>query len=204
VPHRPSLDGKVVAVSGDLKELTRDRVTREHAQELVTVYAGSFAIEISPELSLCVVGIASGERAVEAQAKGVPILPGVWFDELLEVGAVVALYDHGVESVYEARLENERVLSLRAEQKAQVPVPQTLVGLTIVATGSLQRFTREGVAEAIVAHGGKSSSSVSAKTDYVVVGEKAGSKAKKAEQLGIPMLDEEAFESLLQSGPGAI
>ena len=75
--------------------------------------------------------------------------------------------------------------------------PQTLVGLTIVVTGSLEGFTRDGVAEVIALHGGKASSSVSKKTDYVVVGESAGSKADKAAELGIPILDEAGFKRLL-------
>jgi len=76
-------------------------------------------------------------------------------------------------------------------------VPQTLAGLTIVATGSLEGFTRDGITEAIISHGGKAASSVSKNTDYVVVGANAGSKAAKAEQLGIPMLDEAGFIALL-------
>lgn len=75
--------------------------------------------------------------------------------------------------------------------------PQTLAGLTIVVTGSLQDFTRESVAEAIALHGGKASSSVSKKTDYVVVGESAGSKAEKAAKLGVAILDEAGFKRLL-------
>ncbi|CAM3547565.1 NAD-dependent DNA ligase LigA [Nocardioides zeicaulis] len=80
-------------------------------------------------------------------------------------------------------------------------VPRTLEGLTVVATGSLQGFTRDSVKEAIIARGGKASGSVSKKTDYVVVGENAGSKAEKAEQLGVPVLDEEQFVRLLEAGP---
>lgn len=76
-------------------------------------------------------------------------------------------------------------------------VPQTLAGLTIVATGSLENFTRDGITEAIVSHGGKAASSVSKNTDYVVVGANAGSKAAKAEQLGVPTLDEASFIALL-------
>lgn len=75
--------------------------------------------------------------------------------------------------------------------------PQTLAGLTIVVTGSLEEFTRDGVAEVIALHGGKASSSVSKKTDYVVVGESAGSKADKAAELGITILDEAGFKKLL-------
>ena len=69
-------------------------------------------------------------------------------------------------------------------------IPRTLEGLTIVATGSLEGFTRDGIKEAIIARGGKASGSVSKKTDYVVVGDNPGSKAAKAEELGLTILDE--------------
>jgi DNA ligase (NAD+) len=72
-----------------------------------------------------------------------------------------------------------------------------LSGKTIVLTGTLQAMTREAAAEAVVRLGGKVSSSVSKKTHYVVAGAEAGSKLKKAEQLGIPVLDEAAFLKLL-------
>jgi DNA ligase (NAD+) len=81
--------------------------------------------------------------------------------------------------------------------------PRTLEGLTVVVTGSLERFTRDSVKEAIVSHGGKAAGSVSKKTDYVVVGDSPGSKAAKAEELGVPILDEEGFEALLEHGPAA-
>ena len=80
-------------------------------------------------------------------------------------------------------------------------LPRTLEGLTIVATGSLQHYTRDSVKEAIIGRGGKASGSVSKKTDYVVVGENAGSKADKAEQLGVRILDEDQFTILLEKGP---
>ncbi len=81
--------------------------------------------------------------------------------------------------------------------------PRTLEGLTVVVTGSLDGYSRDSVKEAIIARGGKASGSVSKKTDFVVVGENAGSKAEKAEQLGVPMLDEAGFEVLLSEGPEA-
>lgn len=80
-------------------------------------------------------------------------------------------------------------------------IPRTLEGLTIVVTGSLERFTRDSVKEAIIARGGKASGSVSKKTDYVVVGENAGTKADRAEELKRPILTEEQFEQLLAEGP---
>ena len=79
--------------------------------------------------------------------------------------------------------------------------PQTLAGLTLVVTGSLVNFTRDGASEAITERGGKAASSVSKKTDYVVVGEAPGSKAAKAEELGVRIIDEAAFISLLENGP---
>lgn len=79
-----------------------------------------------------------------------------------------------------------------------------LAGLTVVVTGSLVDFTRDGAKEAIIAAGGKSAGSVSKKTDYVVLGENAGSKAAKAEALEIPTLDEDGFKLLLEGGPEAL
>ena len=58
--------------------------------------------------------------------------------------------------------------------------------------------------EAIISRGGKAAGSVSKKTDYVVVGDNAGSKADKAEQLGVPVLDEDRFTLLLEKGPDAL
>jgi len=77
---------------------------------------------------------------------------------------------------------------------------QTLEGLTIVVTGSLNDFTRDGASEAIVARGGKAASSVSSKTDYVVAGDSAGSKLDKATELGITIIDEAGFKKLLEKG----
>ena len=83
------------------------------------------------------------------------------------------------------------------ELAAAADIPQTLAGLTFVVTGSLESFTRDGINEVIVAHGGKSSSSVSKKTDYVLVGSEPGSKAKKGEELGVAIIDEAKFKDLL-------
>ena len=84
---------------------------------------------------------------------------------------------------------------------ATSPSPRTLEGLTVVVTGSLVDFSRDSAKEAIVSRGGKAAGSVSKKTDYVVVGDNAGSKAEKAEQLGVPVLDEDGFKVLLEQRP---
>lgn len=83
-------------------------------------------------------------------------------------------------------------------------LPQVLEGLTVVVTGSLEGFSRESAKEAIEGRGGKAAGSVSKKTDFVVVGANAGSKAAKAEELGLPILDEDGFNALLAGGATAI
>ena len=76
-------------------------------------------------------------------------------------------------------------------------LPQTLAGLTFVVTGGLESFSRDGISETIAAHGGKAASSVSKKTDYVLVGSDPGSKLAKAQELGVPVIDEARFKELL-------
>ena len=83
-------------------------------------------------------------------------------------------------------------------------VERTLEGLTVVVTGTLERFTRDGAKEAIVSRGGRAAGSVSKRTSFVVVGENAGSKETRARELGLPILDEEGFERLLAGGPDAV
>ena len=77
---------------------------------------------------------------------------------------------------------------------------QSLKGLTIVVTGSLVDFSRDSATEAITSRGGKASSSISAKTDYLVAGDAAGSKLTKASELGVTILDEAGFKVLLEKG----
>ncbi|WP_242496356.1 NAD-dependent DNA ligase LigA [Xylanimonas protaetiae] len=92
-----------------------------------------------------------------------------------------------------------------AAQAAAGTAPEgPLAGLTVVVTGSLEGFSRDGAKEAIIAAGGKAAGSVSKKTDYVVVGENAGSKAARAEELGLPVLDEAGFVRLLADGPAGL
>lgn len=82
--------------------------------------------------------------------------------------------------------------------------PRTLEGVTVVVTGSLEGFSRDGAKEAVLSRGGKASGSVSKRTDFVVVGENAGSKEAKARELGLRILDEAGFVALLAGGPAAV
>lgn len=81
--------------------------------------------------------------------------------------------------------------------QASAELPQTLAGLTFVVTGGLANFTRDSIVETITAHGGKSASSVSKKTDYVLVGTDPGSKLAKAQELKVKIIDEARFLELL-------
>ncbi|MBC8113158.1 MAG: NAD-dependent DNA ligase LigA, partial [Candidatus Saccharimonas sp.] len=75
-----------------------------------------------------------------------------------------------------------------------------LAGKTLVVTGTLTRFTRDQIQELIQQHGGRASSSVSKKTDYLVAGTEAGSKLTKARDLGVVVLDEDGFIKLIEQG----
>jgi DNA ligase (NAD+) len=94
----------------------------------------------------------------------------------------------------------DRLLAGGISWPAPAPIDPSaeLTGKTFVLTGTLQALTREAAEEAIVRVGGKVSGSVSKKTHYVVAGTEAGSKLKKAEQMGIAVLDEAAFMKLLK------
>ncbi|QQQ80882.1 NAD-dependent DNA ligase LigA [Saccharothrix sp. 6-C] len=92
---------------------------------------------------------------------------------------------------------------VRTAEERDTSVPRNLAGLSIVVTGSLETFSRDEAKEAILSRGGKAAGSVSKKTAFVVVGESPGSKAEKAEQLKVPILDEAGFRVLLTNGPEA-
>ena len=102
---------------------------------------------------------------------------------------------------HQAIVEKWTAAGVRMADEVDQTTPRTLEGLTIVVTGSLQGFSRDGAKEAILARGGKAAGSVSRNTDFVVVGENAGSKAEKAESLGLRILDEDGFAVLLADGP---
>ena len=93
---------------------------------------------------------------------------------------------------------------VRMEDEVREDIEQTLEGLTVVVSGAMPGYTREGAKEAIVARGGKASGSVSKKTSLVIAGPGAGSKAAKAEALGVPVVDESYFDRVLDQGLAAL
>jgi DNA ligase (NAD+) len=96
-----------------------------------------------------------------------------------------------------------RASGVRLEEEGEAEGPRPLEGLSIVVTGSLDGYSRDGATLAIQEQGGKAAGSVSKKTDFVVVGDSPGSKYDKAVQLGVPVLDEVGFRALLAEGPDA-
>jgi DNA ligase (NAD+) len=100
----------------------------------------------------------------------------------------------------ETTIEELRHLGLKlTEEKRAVPTGDSgIAGKSIVVTGTLQKFSREEIEELIKSLGGNAAGSVSKKTDFVVAGDKAGSKLGKAKALGVPVLTEEEFAALIQ------
>ena len=112
---------------------------------------------------------------------------------------------HGVREFFSveenlAVVERLREAGVVLEEERGEQAPQTLTGLTFVLTGTLERHKRDDAKAALQAFGAKVSGSVSKKTSYVIAGAAAGSKLTKAQQLGVPVLDEDALEQILATG----
>lgn len=102
---------------------------------------------------------------------------------------------------HRAIIDKWRAAGMRMEDVRDSSITPTLQGLSIVVTGSLPNFSRDEAKEAIISRGGKAVGSVSKKTSYVVAGDSPGSKYDKAVELGVPILDEDGFRTLLEQGP---
>lgn len=148
-------------------------------------------------------------RELAARYGSLDLIAEASAEELAETEGVGQVIAESVKTWFEVDwhrdiIERWRNAGVVWEDEPAEELPQTLAGLTIVATGSLENYTRDSVKEAIIGRGGRASGSVSKKTDYVIVGESAGSKAAKAEELGLTILDEEQFTALLEGGPEAL
>lgn len=129
-------------------------------------------------------------------------------DELAGVDGVgptiaAALTEWFAEDWHVEIIDRWAAAGVRMEDERDESMPRTLEGLTIVVTGTLEGFSRDEAKEAILVRGGKAAGSVSKNTSYLVAGENAGTKMDKAEQLGVPVLDEDGFRELLANGPAA-
>ena len=149
---------------------------------------------------------ADGEEEADWSRRVADLLRGASTEELTAVFGIGQVVAEGIAGYFADEHTRETLHQLLdAGVVAEAPAPGAavepgegpLAGKTLVVTGTLAGFSREEAEEAIRAAGGHAAGSVSAKTDYLVAGEKAGSKLARAEKLGIPILDEAAFRQVL-------
>lgn len=168
------------------------------------------AIDSSKEQDLSRLIFALGIRQVGAKTGKVLATRFLTMDNLMaasveeltqvqDVGSVTAQAIVDWFATEQAQEMIEKLKAAGVNMSCQIQVTDNrFVGKTFVLTGALTKFTRDEATEQIERFGGKASGSVSKKTSYVVVGENAGSKERKARELGIPILSEEEFLALIQ------
>jgi DNA ligase (NAD+) len=135
------------------------------------------------------------DRIMDASEEALAVAAGV--------GPVIAksVHEFFAHESNRAVVEKLRAAGVNLQGPEAPDVPQTLAGMSVVVTGTLESLSRERAEDAVKERGGKAPGSVSKKTDYVVVGEGPGAaKVNKAGELGIPTLDEAAFLRLLETG----
>ncbi len=180
-----------------------ERMGKKSAQNLVTAIERSKENDLSKLLNAF--GIRQvGQKAAQVLARqfgSLDALAAAGEEELTAVPDIGAITAQSLTAWFAAPQSRHLIETLKEAGVNMIsraePVGDKLAGLTFVLTGELSGFTRKEAGEAIQALGGKVSGSVSKKTSYVVVGEAAGSKLRKAQELEIPILDEAAFLALL-------
>jgi DNA ligase (NAD+) len=195
----------------DVERLVKlERIGQKSAQQLVDNIQASRSQQLGRllvGLSVPNVGWATAQD-IARELKHLDRIVNASVEELTEVEGIGPIVAQSVHEFFARDRTRQLVEKLReAGVNFEGPAPaaapdveQTLAGRALVLTGGLEGFTREGAEAEIEARGGKVTSSVSKKTSYVVVGENPGSKLAKAEQLGVPLLDEAAFRKLLEEG----
>ncbi|HVD63063.1 MAG TPA: NAD-dependent DNA ligase LigA [Lapillicoccus sp.] len=188
-----AVDGKVLSVNGERLFDNFDKAKRQPLWRILVAlsirHVGPTAARALASQFGSMDAIRAASRDELAQAEGVG---GVIADAVIEWFAV---------DWHASIVDKWAAAGVRMADERDASVKRTLDGLTVVVTGSLEGFSRDQAREAILTRGGKAAGSVSKSTDYVVVGENAGSKAAKAEELGVRILDEAGFRSLLETGP---
>jgi len=154
-----------------------------------------FALGIEEVGEVTARNLAMSFRGIDALLRA----PVERIEEVPGIGEKMALSIH--EQLHEQRMQSLiadlRELGLCFSEEGPLPSDGPLAGKTLVLTGTLPNWSREQATERILAAGGRVSTSVSKKTDYLVAGESAGSKLAKAERLGVPVLDEDGLRELL-------
>ena len=214
------LQAEVIADEGELFTLSADDLLRT---ELFTTKAGELSANgkrllanlgkakeqplwrVLVALSIRHVG-PTAARALASEFGSLDAIESASEDQLAAVEGVgptiaAAVTEWFTVDWHRAIVDKWRAAGVRMADERDATVERTLEGLTIVVTGSLAGFSRDGAKEAIITRGGKAAGSVSKKTDYVVAGDAPGSKYDKAIELGVAVLDEDGFVRLLHDGP---
>ena len=198
----------------DIYDLDEEKLTGLEGFADISIRNLLNAIEASKSRSLAnlLVGLnirhlgGTGSQLLARHFRSLDRLEDAMQEEIEKVEGVGPKIAESVRRWFESDENRELVARLRARGvDPRGPVvdeqPQTLAGMSIVVTGTLSSLSREAAEEAIKARGGKAPGSVSKKTTAVVVGEAPGAaKLGKAEELGVPVLDEDAFLRLLETG----
>ena len=145
-------------------------------------------------------------RALATQFQSMAAIQDASLEELADaegVGMTIAqsVRDWFAIDWHRSVVDKWRTAGVTMQDEVDESTPRTLEGMSIVVTGSLDEWSRDQAKEAILVRGGKAASSVSKKTDFVVVGDAPGSKYDKALSLKVPVLDEDGFRVLLSDGP---
>jgi DNA ligase (NAD+) len=147
-----------------------------------------------------------GERAAKLLAAAFESLDNLMtadFDKLVSIPEIGPKVAESVLFYFSLPENRERIAKLKrlglTPSFERIATGDRFAGKTIVVTGSLTRFTRDEIHQAIEREGGKPSGSVSKKTSFLVAGDDAGSKLEKAKSLGVPVLTEDEFISMLES-----
>jgi DNA ligase (NAD+) len=191
-PSEWVVDGRVLSAGGDtlLAELEKAK-----SQPLWRVVVALSIRHVGP----------TAARALASHFRSMDAIRAASTEELAQAEGVGGVIAEAVTAWFEVDWHQEIVrkwadAGVRMADEVDESVERTLEGLTVVVTGSLEGFSRDETKEAILRRGGKASGSVSKKTDYVVIGANAGTKAAKAEELGLTILDEAGFRRLLETG----
>ena len=203
------IDAKLVQNPADLYSLTVQDIAQLDRMGLKSAQNAVYAIEQSKQNDLSKLLCALGIRQIGAKAAKVlsqkfgsmDALEQATVEELTavdDIGEITACF---LRDWFESEQSQDLLRRLREAGvnmiSTEKPTDDRFAGMTFVLTGTLERFSRDEAQALIEARGGKASGSVSKKTTYVVAGEAAGAKLKKANELGIPVLTEEEFLAML-------
>jgi DNA ligase (NAD+) len=216
------LDCALVADEGDLFDLTADRLltcpffTKKDGTLAANAAKLLDNLERAKQQPLWRVLVALsvrhvGPTAAQALAREVRDLDRIATASVEELAAVdgvgpviaEALVEWFAVDWHRAVVDKWKAAGVRTTERGTADGPRPLEGVTVVITGSLERWSRDGATEAVQELGGKVSGSVSKKTSFVVVGDNPGSKYDRALALGVPVLDDHGFGVLLEHGSEA-